>query len=306
VAVAADDVAYRNHPDRDKLEARLMAEIFRGQQHGLHQGIYVVTSSGRFLARANTGWPDPDPDQCLRILRQAHAAYRQLPQGQRVLQSALDPQRDRLVWERDGVRRPEGMLDLRVVKRGYAFPGMTSFDIRHPMYYSLDRLWYRREEYLAWVPTERRVGASVSVRGPALERLILHNHLMIDQAPWNGGEIRQAAMTSTITGITGSRVSLKITGDFDLQAGTQYNRGAYRGSLLGRAVFDVGSRTFTEFELLSLGTDTVAPMLPNMHAGSPVSQVGSLITLNPQGKDEDDLLLPSRWHYGYARQWAAR
>lgn len=67
-----------------------------------------------------------------------------------------------------------------------------------------------------------------------------------------------------------------------MKASTQWNQGAYAGNLIGRAVYDAGARRFTELELLSLGTYTQAPMQPNMHAGSPTSQVGALTTLNPQ------------------------
>lgn len=302
VAVAANDVEYGQHPEKGKLEYRLLTQMFRGEREGLHQGIYAVTSSGRMLGRLNAGWPDPDVDTMLRSLRRALAEYRSFPRNERVLATAIDPARDRMTPPNDSFRKPPGTLDLRVVKRSYPFSGMNSFDVRNPLYYSLDRLWYRPDEFAAWLPVERRVGARAAVRGPALERLITLGHFAQTQSPWRLADVRRAELTSTVTALAGARVTVRLAGDLELKASTQWNQGSYRGNLLGHAVYDSASRKFTEFELISLGTHTQAPMQANLHTGSPTSQVGSLITLNPLA-DPDDRLPPAQWFYGYPRGW---
>lgn len=304
VAVAASDVEYSQHREKDKLEYRLLQQIMRSARNGLHQGIYAATSSGRFLGQINTGWPEPDGEEAYRRIQSALAAYRRMPPGERVLSTQLDARRDRMTTSREMFRRPADVLDLRVVKRSYPFAGMTTFDIRHPMFYSIDRLWYRPDEFAGWIPRERRAGASVQVTGPAVDRLVSLGHLVQSQDPWGPDTVRRAAMTSTVTSADGDRLRLKITAEFDLKSSTQWNQGSYRGNLIGRAAYDTKARKFVEFELLSLGTHTQAPLRPNMHSGGPVSQVGSLITLNPQD-DPDDRMLPNNWFYGYPRGWAS-
>lgn len=303
IAVAASDVEYSQHAEKDKLEFRLLSQIMRGARNGLHQGIYAATSSGRFLGQINAGWPEPDGEEAHRRILGALAAYRRMPAGERVLSTQLDARRDRMTPSRELFRRPADVLDLRVVKRSYPFAGMTTFDIRHPLYFALDRLWYRPEEYAAWLPRERRVGASVQVSGPAVQRLISLGHLVQSQDPWGPETIRRAAMTSTLTGVAGERLRLKIAAEFDLKSSTQWNGGSYRGNLLGHAAYDTRARKFVEFELLGLGTHVQSPLRPNMHSGGATSQVGSLITLNPQD-DPDDRMLPNNWFYGYPRGWA--
>ncbi|MGV3722029.1 MAG: hypothetical protein ACO1SX_14050 [Actinomycetota bacterium] len=304
VTVAANDVAIRQSPEKQKLEYRLVDRMFRDQREGIHQGLYVVTSSGRFLARVNAGWPDPDPVTMLRNMRSALAEYRRLPASERVLTQAVDVRRDGLTPQAEMFRKAPGTLELRVVRRSYPFAGMTSFDVRHPMYFAIDRLWYKPSEYGAWVPLDRRVGATATVRGPALDRLIMLSHLLVSQNPWQPGDVRRGEMTSRVTAVDGARLTLRITAEIDVKANTQWNQGAYTGNLIGRAVYDTGSRRFSEFELLSLGTHTQSPMQPNMHAGSPTSRVGALITLNPQN-DPDNQMLPSQWRYGYPRGWSS-
>jgi hypothetical protein len=304
VTVAANDVAIKQSPEKQKLEYRLVDRMFRDQREGIHQGLYVATSSGRLLARVNAGWPDPDPVTMLRNMRTALAEYRRLPASERVLAAAVDISRDGLTPHSEMFRKAPGTLDLRVVRRSYPFAGMTSFDVRHPMYFGIDRLWYKPSEYAAWIPSDRRVGASAAVRGPALDRLIMLSHLLASQSPWRPSDIRRGEMTSRITAVDGNRLTLRITGEVDVKASTQWNQGAYTGNLIGRAVYDAGARRFTEFELLSLGTHTQSPMQPNMHAGSPTSQVGALITLNPQN-DPDNQMLPAQWFYGYPRGWSS-
>ena len=302
VAVAANDVEYKQHPEKGKLEYRLLMQMFQSEREGLHQGVYAVTSSGRMLGRLNAGWPDPDVDTMLRSLRRSLAQYRSMSRNERVLAAALDPTRDRMTPPNDSFRKPAGALDLRVVKRSYPFAGMTSFDVRNPLYYSIDRLWYRSDELTAWVPSERRVGARTAVRGPALERLITLGHFAQTQSPWSMADVRRAELTSTVTAVDGSKVTVRLAGDLDLKANTQWNQGSYRGNLIGHATYDAIARKFTEFELVSLGTHNQSPMQSHLHTGSPTSQVGSLITLNPLA-DPDDRLPPAQWYYGYPRGW---
>jgi hypothetical protein len=301
IAVAASDVDYVEHPDKERWEYRLLASAFRDQPHGIHQGIYAITPSGEMLGKINHGWPDPDPEAALEALHRALRDYRRMPRAGRLLDSLPEAAAARLSWEHDQFTMPPGTLDLRVVKRSYPFEGMTSFDIRHPMYYSLDRLWYRPDEFREWVPERRVVGATREVKGPALRRLIFLNHLMRDDSPWDEEHVKHASMTSRITRIEGPRITIEIEAAFDLQASGPWNQGTYRGTLLGSGDFDAGRSTFTRLEMLALGTHTVGKLLPNMHSGHPISRMGALITLDPQ--EGSARMRPTQWKWGYTLAW---
>jgi len=62
-------------------EYQFLSKALTGAPHGIHQGIYVVTPSGKYLKKANVGWPRPDPKQALSLFREAVAEYRAMPKN---------------------------------------------------------------------------------------------------------------------------------------------------------------------------------------------------------------------------------
>lgn len=299
VALAASDVEYAEHPDQSKAEARQMRGYFGGK--GLQQGIYAVSSGGAYLVRANAGWPDPDPNGTLQALQKSLRDYRALPSSRRV-RSAPFALADRMVFMREQFTKPKGTLDLRVVTRGYAYPGMTTFDERHPKYYGMDRLWYKPSEWRGWIPGERRVGASREVDGPLRDRIVLRSHQHQAQAAWDISHIRQAKMTSTITGVEGDHVSLRIEANYSMKADTRWNKSTYAGDLLAYATVDTSSGAWTDFRGAMLGTWTVGMMPENLRVGDPSQRTASSFRLNPLD-DPDDAMRPSQWRWGYGLAW---
>jgi hypothetical protein len=303
IVLADDDVAYSGAPDKHKGEYKLMAQMFAGANTGIHQGIYTATSAGRMLSRANAGWPDPDPVATLTNLRAAVQRYRSLPAAQRTAQADV-PDAERIARARNVVKKPAGTLDLRTTVRGYAYPGMTTFDERHPVFLGIDRLWFKPSEWCGWIPRERRVGAKVNVDGPLRTRIVMLSHQHKASMAWWEEHIRGGRMTSTITGLQGTVMSLRIEADYDMKADSQWNKGSYNGRLLIEADFDEKTQTWTKFQGSMLGTSNVGVRLSNVHAGDLTQQVATAITLNPLS-DPDEALLPMHWPDYYGRDWAA-
>jgi hypothetical protein len=185
VAVAGSDVAYNEHPDQISWEVRHLRQSLEGAPHGLHQGIYVVTSSGRYLGQINAGWPEPDPVEASRRLRAALSAYQSMSRAQRTFSGQV-PAGVRFPWS--DFRLPEGGLNLRVTKRSYPYQGMTTFDERHPTYVALDRLWFKPSEWRQFLPRDLRPGASADLSSLVGQRLVTNTHLMKDCSPWEEGQ----------------------------------------------------------------------------------------------------------------------
>ncbi|MGV3617415.1 MAG: hypothetical protein ACO1SV_18980 [Fimbriimonas sp.] len=291
-------MSYNEHKDRGTFERQWLATLMKD---GIQQGIFVASSGGHYLGRANRGWPDPDPKETLQALRQSLADYRRLG-AQRRLSKSLDAARDRLKWEQDAFTKPAGTLDLRISSRGYPFSGMTSADQRHPMYYHVDRLWFKPSEWRKWLPPRLAVGARTTVTGPALTRIVMLSHTQAGSSAWWEEHIRNARMVSEVTGVQGDDVTLRISATYDMRADSQWNLDTYRGDLLAFATYDRKANRFARFELATLGTHTVGRMMSNLHVGNPTQRVAAYATINPAAA-ADDRMIPQNWKYGYSLAW---
>ena len=261
-----------------------------------------MTPSGHYLGKANLGWPSYDPAAAVRAMRQALERYERLPRSERLLPRAPDPEADRMRWADEGWTRPDGVLDLRVVKRGLPFEDMDEFDIRHPDYYGLDRLWLRPSEFRSLVPAPLAVGARTTVSGPLVDRLVYDSHLVIGSWVWRENEIRRAEFTSEVVAVRGREATLRFEGVFELVADNEWNHSRYRGQLLGEAIWDAASGRFRTFEMLALGEHTLRELRENLHRGGTLTtSVGMLVTLN--GEEADDRLFPGNFLYGYPADW---
>lgn len=276
--------------------------MFQVTNTGIHQGIYIVTPSGRMLSRANSGWPDPDPAETLRKMKEATSAYYRLPKQERLLQTQPDPAKDGLRFESDSFKPPAGTLELRVTKRGYAYPGMTTFDERHPKFFGIDKLWFKPSEWRRFIPQSLTVGATAQVTGAPMERWVLHNHMQKACSAWDRSHIKSGSMTATVEKREGTKVTIALQASYTLKADTQWNKGAYQGNLLGRLVYDSARDTVASFESVMFGTQDMGTFLPNARAGELVQKVATYATINPKS-DPDDMLLPSDWKWGYTLRW---
>lgn len=299
MVVAINDVDYNEHPDKGVFERQWLSQLMGGQ---IQQGIYMASSAGKYLGRANLGWPDPDPLAALAAMRKAVADYGATPKAQRVLARDLDARTDKLKWEQDGFTKPPGTLDLRISSRGYPFEGMSTFDQRHPMFFHVDRLWFKPSEWRRWLPSELKAGAAVRVEGPARSRIVMLSHMQAGGSAWDPEHLEGGTMTSTITSVDGDTVELRIAADYDMRADTQWNKSTYRGNLLAFATYDRKRDAFTRFDLAMLGTQTLGRMMSNLHVGSPTQRIAASASLNPLA-DADDRMIPQQWKWRYTLAW---
>jgi len=179
---------------------------------------------------------------------------------------------------------------------------MTSADQRNPMYYHLDRLWFKPSEWRAWLPRTLTVGAKTTVSGPARTRIAMLSHMQANGSAWWDEHLRGGRMVSEVTAVQGDDVTLRITADYDMKASSQWNHDTFRADLLSYAVYNRKQDRFTRFEIATLGTHTVGKMQSNLHVGSPTQRVAAYATINP-ATDADDRMIPQNWKYGYTLAW---
>ncbi|MFK7909728.1 MAG: hypothetical protein AB8F34_03915 [Akkermansiaceae bacterium] len=307
VSVAASDVDYNNLPEdaKRKGEFQFLRTALTEAPNGIHQGIYVVTPSGKFLQRCNAGWPHIDTRKCHDLLKDALSKYQSMPKESRLADQAL-PLDERSMHRKDMVQPASDWIKIRTTTRSYPFEPMELFDQRHPDYYKLDRLWLTPQTARTLVPGKLAVGEVSEISGRALDHLVRDNHMMLGCPPWNDASIKQARLKVKITARKGSLYQVRYEGDFQLDSDSKWNKAAYRGKLLGKAVWDEEKKKFRSLKWVSLGEHNQRELRKNETRGNVhVTKVGSLFELDPM-LPNDRGITPHRWEYGYSREMKAQ
>jgi len=182
-----------------------------GMDHWHVQGMYVVTrvagcspgattSPTRGNLARNAQGPDAVPED----------AEERPPAGRRA-----GSKKDQVSRKFAGVKPPDDGLELRVVTRGLTSTGIrVEDDTRHPFYYKLDRLWYKKDEARKLLPAGLRVGARSTVPRPVLERLVTFN-LGTNYEPtfyWHTEDIKEAVLTTEVVAVKGDTVEVRFQG----------------------------------------------------------------------------------------------
>ncbi len=233
------------------------------------QGIYAAAPSGVLLASINSGAPRAVAD----VLERALARWEELPESERLLpgppiggarfdaRAGAPPRR----WED---LRPEDGLVLRVVARDVE-RGDGPDDWRAHAW-NQDHAWFTREEALALVPAEARVGAELVWPAELALRLACC-HLVDDvrgQVPaFRREEVERAELRTRVEAADGDRLELELSGrtrasahgrwpvhGFEDAAQPAEQTRGFETELLGRATFDRAAQRFTRFELVAIGT----------------------------------------------------
>lgn len=295
-------MAYNNVPDAAKAkgEYQFLQKALTGAPHGIHQGIYIVTPSGRYLKQCNVGWPKLDPQQSLQRMKEALAEFRAMPKGQRLATRALTESDRSMPEDRHLSPAPE-WLKIRSTTRSYAFPDMEYFDQRHPDYYKIDRLWMTPETARSLLPGKLEVGEVGDIQGRALNHLTHDCHLMLGCPPWTKESVKTAKMQVKIVAKKGRYFDLRYSGDFHFDSDSRWNKSSYRGKLLGKAVWDDGRKQFARLQWVALGERNQRVLRSNETRGSVhVTTVGSVLELDPM-RPNDRHILPHRWEHGYPK-----
>ncbi len=302
VSLASSDVKYNNLSEalKAKGEYQFLKKSLSGAKHGIHQGVYIITPSGKLIKQINWGWPLPDVGRINTQLEQSIASYKKMSKSER-LGDTLLTESDRSMPKETKMTAPSEWLQLRNTSRSYAFKDMNLFDIRHPAFVTVDKLWFSEQEKLKFVPSNTVKGTREKVSPQAIERLLLNSHLIIGRSAWWKEHISVSNMEMQVMSSDGKQVSIRYTGEFILRANSKFCNESYAAKLLGKATWSPSKMKFTSFEWVSLGEHGTHVLKPNMHRGKTNSVlVASKLVLDPKNIVEQGIA-PANWPDYYAK-----
>lgn len=298
MGVASDDVAYNNLPAvaKQKREYQFLESSLKDGGGSVHQGVYAVTSSGKFLGKIDTGWPTYDAEASLENLRRAVSEYRSLAKSERVEPVAMT-EVDRSMLQLE-VSTDVEILKMRTMARSYAFPEMELFDQRHPTYAKLDAFWISPDEARSLRPEMNKKGDKSYVAQSLVERMLLHCQPMEGCGGWWKEHILKQKIEVSVSYVKGSEVFLLYQGDLAMSAESKWNKSDFSAKLLGKGVWDEKLQKFTRLEWVTLGERNLKELKSNMHRGdTKKTKIGSYMRLARKVKEEQSLL-PHHWeHY---------
>ncbi len=267
------------------------------------QGIYATTANGKLLASINTN----DPRRMEEMLTKALARWNELSHDERTSATAATKPVSR--WED---KYPTGGLVLHVFTRDVERP--LRFDDWRAKAWNQDFAWFTKDEARALAPARLEVGESAAWPSKSSERLA-RCHLVDDvrgQVPaFSKDAIEKAEFTSTVTAVGDGRATLAIRGatrteqrgrwaihDFkDGQDPAEQTRG-FEAELVGRAVLDVASSRFVEFELVAVGSRWGATQFNGRSDDPGPAPMGVFFALAGD-RPEEHVAPASIWEYGW-------
>jgi hypothetical protein len=276
------------HPRKQALEYHLLEGALKriGLTIDNSQGTYIITPSGKVIAGCNRSL---NVESTLSEMRKGLDVYAKMSREERLLSRAPDPKKDRMVPERERPRPPVDGLILRVVGRGFE-DNIDELCQLRPRYYSLDRLWYTREEAMQFLPDTLRAGQKKEITGPVLNGLA-QLHLIARGSYFHDNEVKELRLASEVVETRGPTVKLKLSGRAVLEADDQVRANKYRPDLLGYITYDTEKKSFTRFELLAYGMHNLGAK--DMKKGGPeYIPMAFLFTLN--GSNANDNQSPTK------------
>lgn len=245
-----------------------------------------------------------------RMLREALEKWKTVPHGERRLsQSQLTGLNRTRRWVD---RYPSSGLVLRVTTRD--MPGAKPGRGWKADAFNLDYAWFKKGEARSWFAAKPKVGARHSVPDRLARRLVrLH---LIDSvrgqvSSFHNRDVEKAELTSTVTGVDGARVEMRITGATkavrkgrwavrgfqDSQNPSDQERG-FETTVLGFATYDTSDEKFVAFEMVALGSRWGATQFNGRGGDLEAAPVGVALTLSSGRSDER--VAPARiWEYGW-------
>jgi hypothetical protein len=220
-----------------------------------------MTPSGILLGFLNS----VSPNDISVMLRHALAKWEQIPREHRLL--SINPEPYSAYVQRRESQYPRNGLALRVYARD--LPRAASASDWRGRAWNQDYAWFTREEMRRFLPMDLRPGARALVAEP-LARRLARAHLVDmvrgETSPFADAHIRQAWLTTTVTGVNRHIVTLRLEGVSHTDTGEpppargrhpsrsmMVTRRGFSGQLLGTAQYDTAKGRFISFELVALG-----------------------------------------------------
>lgn len=214
----------------------------RGAAGVTQQGVYVFTPGGQLLASDNTR----EPGRFAVTMDRGLQAWARLPREGRTRGELQKVVRAEDRFPADGLALRLFSRDLGETQRAIGDEG----DL-----WNTDMVWFSRDEMRRFIPSRRTAGASTDLPPgiPArLARLHFLDTVLGQPQMFGQGAVRTAAMRCRVTGVTGDRVDLAITGETHAAQGDR----SIRTTILGKATYDVRKDRFVAFEMLATGPRT--------------------------------------------------
>ncbi|MFG0285427.1 MAG: hypothetical protein ACF8R7_13500 [Phycisphaerales bacterium JB039] len=266
------------------------------------QGIYALAPSGAFLASINTR----DPRAMARMLREALVKWEALPESDRYPRE-LPTQR---TWADE---YPEDGLVLRTYSRDLPRGGEAGRpEDWRAQAWNQDFAWFTKAEARQLAPESLAPGAERKIPHRLLERIAtLHlvDNVRGQTPPYAPEHLKEGELRSTVTGVDGDVVRLRLEGRVLLQAQGQWRTNGHQGEptrnergagfkLLGAADWDTGAERFVRFDLLAIG-DRWGATQYNGRADDPgPAPMGVLLTIS----EADVRVAPAYiWRYDWQR-----
>ena len=297
MGVASDDVAYNNLSTdaKQKKEFQFLKSSLADGEKNVHQGVYAVTSSGKFLGEIDTGWPSYDVRASLGNLRHAVSKYHSMEKSDRVGRGQMSED-DRSLPVADDAAR-SGVLKMRTTARSYGFAEMELFDQRHPVYAKVDAFWLSPGEAKSLLPATTKRGEESYLAESLTERMLLHSQPMEGCGGWWKEHIQKQKIKVSVSHVIGAEVFLLYQGELAISADSKWNKSDFSGQLLGMGTWDKNLQKFTKLEWVTLGDRTLKELKSNMHRGdTKKTMIASYMRLAENGKEEQNLL-PHHWEY---------
>ncbi len=269
ISMAGSDVAYNNLSDsqKNKAEYQFLKNALQKAPHGIHQGVYIITPSGKYITRINWGWPVPDRALMNTQLKKAIADYQAMSKSERRGNTSLR-EIDRSMPKEKFITPPPSWLTLSNTARVYPFAEMEPFDIRHPNFTKIDKLWLSRDEKLQLVPSNFSIGNTEEIQLPVIRKLLNHSHLIASCAAWWDEHTKKSDFTMTVKAIKNGKVTIHYKGSFTQIGDSKWNQSSYKGDLLGKAEWNLKTKKFDSIQWVALGTHSLTKLKSNMHRGN--------------------------------------
>jgi len=296
VGVASDDVAYKNLSSeaKQKAEYQFLESSLEDGGKNIHQGVYAITPTGKFLGKIDTGWPTYDAEASLRNLHMAVDKYKGMSMVERTGRGMMRESQRSMPKSREVAR--DGVLKMRTSVRHYAFSEMELFDQRHPEYAKLDAFWISPAEVKSMLPAKRKKGEKSYLAESLVERMLLHCQPMEGCGGWWKEHIHKQKIEVAVSDVKGAEVFLKFSGELAISADSKWNKSDYSGQLIGVGVWDQKLKVFTRLEWVTLGGRGLKELKSNMHRGNTKETViAGYMRLARDVKAEQNLL-PHHWN----------
>lgn len=299
--VPATDEVWRlqNGSDPECRHFQKLAEVGHYRNHkSTRQGIYVSTPSGILLGSLNTH----NTAAVLEIMRQGLKKY-----------GSMDPERRKLSkdsefqpthrWEGS---YPDGGLDLTMYARDLP-ESCDPVDKCQPSW-NQDRVWFTPSEARKFLPENRaEIVAGAQHEIPELIVSRLARFSVIDTVRgqtsfYAAKDVADSKLSIRVEDVNGSVVELSIRGSTKGESNTSRGRNLPHGietNLLGQAKYDLDKNSFSQFELVAVGTRWGRTVFNGRSHQLEKSPVGFVFRLTP---DNAPLIAPS-FLFAYGVDW---